>query len=46
MKKEKKSVSKQILKSYNVLKQYSNNNKFNYKKNNNFIQLYLLYIQK
>lgn len=45
MKKEKKSVSKQILKSYNVLKQYSNNNKFSHKKNNNFIYLYLLYIQ-
>ena len=45
MKKEKKSVSKQILKSYTVLKQYTDNNKFSHKKNNNFIYLYLLYIQ-
>lgn len=45
MKKEKKNVSKAILKSYNVLKQYTKNNKFNYKKSNNFIYLYLLYIQ-
>ena len=45
MKKEKKSVSKQILKSYEIIKQYCKNNKFNYKKSNNFIYLYVLYIQ-
>ena len=40
-----KNLTKYILKCYNVLNNYSKNNKFNYKKNNNFIHLYLLYIQ-
>ena len=41
----KKNLSKYIIKSHNALKQYSKNNKFSYKKNNNFIHFYLLYIQ-
>lgn len=40
-----KNLTKYILKCYNVLNNYSKNNKFSYKKNNNFIHLYLLYIQ-
>lgn len=39
------NFNKKIIKSYEVLYKYIENNKFNIKKNDNFIHLYLLFIQ-
>ena len=40
-----KKLDKSILNSYKYLKKYTKKTKFNPKKNNNFIHLFLLYIQ-
>ena len=39
------NFNKKIIKSYEVLYKYLETNKFNIKKNDNFIHLYLLFIQ-
>ena len=39
------NFNKKIIKSYEVLYKYIQTNKFNIKKNDNFIHLYLLFIQ-